>query len=45
MNKTLTSQTKAERLLAEAGFSFTEVESCPHPSCEVCKPLDTAKAA
>ncbi len=34
-----------ELLLAEAGLSFTHVDRCPQPSCEVCDPVALNAAA
>jgi len=34
-----------ERLLTEAGIGYTVVERCPHPACEVCRPVDLPSAA
>jgi hypothetical protein len=35
----------AEWLLSEAGFTFTEVEACPHPACEICVAHEVDAAA
>lgn len=36
---------RAIQLLRQAGLSFTIVEACPHPRCEVCRPLRVSAAA
>ncbi len=36
---------QAERNLLEAGFTFTTVDTCPDPQCEVCTPALVCAAA
>jgi hypothetical protein len=35
----------AERALMDAGLSFTAVDACPQPGCEVCADLALPTAA
>ena len=35
----------AEQLLADAGFTFTVVDACPHPECEICAAAPMPAAA
>jgi hypothetical protein len=37
--------TDPERLLSEAGFSFTVVDRCPDEGCEACRPTAVPAAA
>jgi len=40
-----TETTDPERLLSEAGFSFTVVDRCPDEACEACRPTSMPVAA
>lgn len=37
--------TQVEQRLAEAGISFTVVDACPVPECDICLPTPVPAAA
>ncbi|MDX2343232.1 MAG: hypothetical protein QNL12_05635 [Acidimicrobiia bacterium] len=45
MKKLQVHSISVEELLEAAGFDFTVVEQCPHPTCEVCTDHILAAAA
>jgi hypothetical protein len=45
MSATTDEFTDIERLLTEAGLSFTIVDHCPDPACEICAAQEVPAAA